>query len=158
MSDKVQPGNDPEEFITKRHAGGIGPLPPRHFGQHGATDRPHVGFAWGTVTSLLGVVQRKDGFQSTPDSLITTPLSTLTWIINKCNANTASFTLAFGECYTNDTGLDGKMFFTCSETFKVNEIEVFEITDSTTPTKSCSPALPELTVSENRSKMCEPPF
>jgi hypothetical protein len=37
--------------------------------------------------------------------------------------------IGFGYTYTNDTGLDGKMFFTGSKNFKVKEIEVFEITD-----------------------------
>jgi hypothetical protein len=48
---------------------------------------------------------------------------------DNCNTNTNSFTFNFGISYTNDTGLDGKTFFTGSETFKLKEIEVFEITD-----------------------------
>jgi hypothetical protein len=43
------------------------------------------------------------------------------------NANTDSFTHQFGANYTNDTGLDGKTFFTGSTRFQVKEIEVFEI-------------------------------
>jgi hypothetical protein len=35
----------------------------------------------------------------------------------------------FGTIYNNDTGLDGKTFFTGSAYFQVREIEVFEITD-----------------------------
>jgi hypothetical protein len=35
----------------------------------------------------------------------------------------------FGRSYANDTGLDGKTFFTGSWHFKVKEIEVFELTD-----------------------------
>jgi hypothetical protein len=35
----------------------------------------------------------------------------------------------FGRCYTNDTGLYGRTFFTGSGNFTVEEIEVFEITD-----------------------------
>jgi hypothetical protein len=46
-----------------------------------------------------------------------------------CNANTDSITFNFGDSYANDTGLDGKTFFTGSWHFKVKEIEVFEITD-----------------------------
>jgi hypothetical protein len=32
-----------------------------------------------------------------------------------------------GNTYMNDTGIDGKVFLTGSETFEVKEIEVFEI-------------------------------
>jgi hypothetical protein len=46
-----------------------------------------------------------------------------------CNANTNSYAGAFGDNYTNNTGRDGKTFFTGSSTFKVKEIEVFEIMD-----------------------------
>jgi hypothetical protein len=35
----------------------------------------------------------------------------------------------FGKVYTNDTGLNGKTFFTGAESFTVKEIEVFEIAD-----------------------------
>jgi hypothetical protein len=49
-------------------------------------------------------------------------------VCDDCNANTGSFT-SFGISYINDTGLDGKTFFTGSEHFKVQEIEIFEITD-----------------------------
>jgi hypothetical protein len=48
---------------------------------------------------------------------------------DNCNANTDSDTKYFGTTYTNDTGLDGKTFFTVSEKFQVKEIEVFEKTD-----------------------------
>jgi hypothetical protein len=44
------------------------------------------------------------------------------------NANTDSFTCNFGTRYTNDTGLDGMMFFTGSAEFQVEEIEMIEIT------------------------------
>jgi uncharacterized coiled-coil protein SlyX len=44
------------------------------------------------------------------------------------NANTDSDT-CLGIYYANNTGLDGKTVFTGSKNFKVNEIEVFEITD-----------------------------
>jgi hypothetical protein len=50
-------------------------------------------------------------------------------VFDNCNASTDSNTLSFGGRYTNDTGLDGKTFFTGSSNFKVKEIEVFEITD-----------------------------
>jgi hypothetical protein len=50
-------------------------------------------------------------------------------VSDRCNANTGSYTHSFGDCYTNDTGLDGRTFFTSSGNFKVKEIEVFEITD-----------------------------
>jgi hypothetical protein len=50
-------------------------------------------------------------------------------VADNCNANTNSSTLDFGGNYTNDTGLDGRTFFTGSEKFQVKEIEVFEITD-----------------------------
>jgi hypothetical protein len=45
-----------------------------------------------------------------------------------CNENTNSTTSVFGWNYTNDTGLDGKTFFTGSTNFQVMEIEVFQIT------------------------------
>jgi hypothetical protein len=45
---------------------------------------------------------------------------------DNCNANTDSSTF-LGCAYTNDTGLDGQRVFTGSATFKVKEIEVFEI-------------------------------
>jgi hypothetical protein len=48
---------------------------------------------------------------------------------DKCSTTTASDTCDFGRGYVNDTGLDGKHFFTGSEKFTVKEIEVFEITD-----------------------------
>jgi hypothetical protein len=35
----------------------------------------------------------------------------------------------FGNTYTNDTGLGGKIVFTGSNNFEMREIEVFEITD-----------------------------
>jgi hypothetical protein len=50
-------------------------------------------------------------------------------VYDNCNANTDSFTRYFGYAYVNDTGLDGKTFFTGSGEFTVKEIEVFEITD-----------------------------
>jgi hypothetical protein len=50
-------------------------------------------------------------------------------VADKCNANNGSFTYHFGGVYTNDTGLDGYIFFTGSLHFTVKEIEVFEITD-----------------------------
>jgi hypothetical protein len=40
-----------------------------------------------------------------------------------------SHTQYFGEHYTNDTGLDGKTFFTGTNKFQAKEIEVFEITN-----------------------------
>jgi hypothetical protein len=50
-------------------------------------------------------------------------------VFNDCNTNISSWAYSFGTCYTNDTGLDGKTFFTGSEYFKVKENEVFKITD-----------------------------
>jgi hypothetical protein len=49
-------------------------------------------------------------------------------IYDDCNTHTKSYTL-LGDSYTNDTGLDGKMFLTGSDRFQVKEIEVFEISD-----------------------------
>jgi hypothetical protein len=49
-------------------------------------------------------------------------------ISDNCNANTNSV-ISFGFSYTNDTGLDGRTFFTGSRYFRVNEIEVFAIMD-----------------------------
>jgi hypothetical protein len=53
------------------------------------------------------------------------------FISDYCNANTDSYSSGFGfsQTYTNDTGLDGRTFFTGSPNFQVKEIEVFEITD-----------------------------
>jgi hypothetical protein len=50
-------------------------------------------------------------------------------VCDQCNANTSSSTSNFGSSYTNDTGLNGKTFFTGSDDFQVKEIEVFEIKD-----------------------------
>jgi hypothetical protein len=50
------------------------------------------------------------------------------YVYNNCNANAGSGTF-LGSSYTPDTGLNKKTFFTGSPTFKVKEIEVFEITD-----------------------------
>jgi hypothetical protein len=50
-------------------------------------------------------------------------------IYDNCNASTRNFTCRFGIWYSNDTGLGGRTLFTVSETFKVKDIEVFEITD-----------------------------
>jgi hypothetical protein len=50
-------------------------------------------------------------------------------VSDHCNANAGGYTYYFGLNYTNDTGLDKKMFFTGSQTFRVKEIEMFEITD-----------------------------
>jgi hypothetical protein len=49
---------------------------------------------------------------------------------DNCNAKTESFT-ALGNAYPNNTGLDRDVVFTGSHYFQVKEIEVFEITDST---------------------------
>jgi hypothetical protein len=38
-----------------------------------------------------------------------------------------SASTCLGDSYTNDTGLDGRTFFTGSHDCKVKEIEVFEI-------------------------------
>jgi uncharacterized coiled-coil protein SlyX len=48
---------------------------------------------------------------------------------DNCHTSTSNSTYSFGNMYTNDTGLDGKTFFTGSTNFTVREIEVFEITD-----------------------------
>jgi hypothetical protein len=45
---------------------------------------------------------------------------------DQCNANTNSCSI-LGCWYTNDTGLDGRTFFTGSPNVQVKEIEVFEI-------------------------------
>jgi hypothetical protein len=48
-------------------------------------------------------------------------------VCNNCNADTNSWT-EICRRYTNDTGLNGKTFFTGSSHFQVKKIEVFEIT------------------------------
>jgi hypothetical protein len=52
-------------------------------------------------------------------------------IASECSANDASLSYYFGSHYENDTGEEGKTFFTASWSFTVNEIEVFEVTEST---------------------------
>jgi hypothetical protein len=47
---------------------------------------------------------------------------------DNANANRDNYTKYFGTRYANDTGLDGKTFFTGSEHYQVKEIEMFEIT------------------------------
>jgi hypothetical protein len=47
-------------------------------------------------------------------------------VSDNCNTNTSSYTY-LGSSYANDTGLDGRIVFTGSRNFKVEEIEVFEI-------------------------------
>jgi hypothetical protein len=47
-------------------------------------------------------------------------------VSNNCNANTAS-SACLGYSYTNDTRLDGNIFFAGLELFQVKDIEVFEI-------------------------------
>jgi hypothetical protein len=49
------------------------------------------------------------------------------WVSDDCNAENTNCTEYFGTMYDNDTGLNGKTFFTGSQKFKVKEIEVFEI-------------------------------
>jgi hypothetical protein len=51
------------------------------------------------------------------------------YVSDNCNANIDSVTYLGLNAYTNDTGLDGRTVFTGSYYFKVEEIEVFEITD-----------------------------
>jgi hypothetical protein len=46
------------------------------------------------------------------------------------NCNTKIISSSFGDSYTNNTGLDGNVFFTGSVDFQVKEIDVFEITDA----------------------------
>jgi hypothetical protein len=50
-------------------------------------------------------------------------------VSDNCNANINSLSRFFGGRYTNDTELDGNMFFTGSFYFQVKEIEVFEISN-----------------------------
>jgi hypothetical protein len=50
-------------------------------------------------------------------------------VSDECNTNLESHTAYFGSSYMNDTGLGGDTVFTGSQYFRVNEIEVFEITD-----------------------------
>jgi hypothetical protein len=50
-------------------------------------------------------------------------------VYDSCGENAESNTSFFGYGYINDTGLSGDTFFTGSQRFQVNEIEVFEIAD-----------------------------
>jgi hypothetical protein len=49
-------------------------------------------------------------------------------IAGDCNTNTRSSS-CLGQMYTHDTGMDGKEILTGSHHFKVQEVEVFEMTD-----------------------------
>jgi hypothetical protein len=49
-------------------------------------------------------------------------------VYSKCNVHNSSYTTAFGQSYTNDTGLPGDTVFTGGSHFRVREIEVFELT------------------------------
>jgi uncharacterized coiled-coil protein SlyX len=51
------------------------------------------------------------------------------WVTNNCNGTYDSDSLTFGASYNNDTGLKKERFFTGAGNFKVQEIEVFEITN-----------------------------
>jgi hypothetical protein len=46
---------------------------------------------------------------------------------DKCDQNTSSSTEHFGTNYANSTSLEGKTFFTGSTTFRVKDVEIFEI-------------------------------
>jgi hypothetical protein len=50
-------------------------------------------------------------------------------VYTDCDTSESNYTYDFGTCYTNDTNLNGRTFLTGSEHFRVQEIEVFEITD-----------------------------
>jgi hypothetical protein len=51
-------------------------------------------------------------------------------VSDRCNENSVSWAdFWVRDCYTNDTGLDARTFFTGSRVFRVKEIEVFEIAD-----------------------------
>jgi hypothetical protein len=52
-------------------------------------------------------------------------------VSDHCNTHRDNFS-SLGEAYANDTDLDGDVVLTGSNHFRVKEIEVFEITDSTT--------------------------
>jgi hypothetical protein len=49
------------------------------------------------------------------------------WFCENCNASSNNYT-SLGPTYTNDTGLEGQLFFTGLVRFQVKEIEVFQIT------------------------------
>jgi hypothetical protein len=48
-------------------------------------------------------------------------------VVSDCDKKGASSTKGFGNAYTNDTGIDGKAFFTGEPSFVVKEIEIFEV-------------------------------
>lgn len=50
------------------------------------------------------------------------------FVSHNCNSNDDSVS-SLGQTYTNDTKIDGRIFFTGSHNFRVKEIEVFEISD-----------------------------
>jgi hypothetical protein len=50
-------------------------------------------------------------------------------VISDCCHTEPSHTQGFGQTYENTSGIEGKLFFTGSETFRVKEIEVFELQD-----------------------------
>jgi hypothetical protein len=49
-------------------------------------------------------------------------------IVDACNAYTGSYS-SFGDTYVNDTGANGQEIFTGAHYFKVQEIEIFELSD-----------------------------
>jgi uncharacterized coiled-coil protein SlyX len=51
------------------------------------------------------------------------------WVNTNCNNTFYSDTMSIGRSYFNDTGVNEIRFFTGSRNFKVEEIEVFEITN-----------------------------
>jgi hypothetical protein len=48
-------------------------------------------------------------------------------IASNCDAKAANSTRGFGNAYVNDTGIDGKIFFSGEPAFVVKEIEIFEV-------------------------------
>jgi hypothetical protein len=51
------------------------------------------------------------------------------FVSHNCDSNTDSVS-SLGETYVNDTGVDGRVFFTGAHNFRVKEIEVFEVSDN----------------------------
>jgi hypothetical protein len=46
---------------------------------------------------------------------------------DQCNLHSSNSTSRFGQSYMNDSGLSGERVFTGGSDFKVQEIEVFEL-------------------------------
>jgi hypothetical protein len=76
-----------------------------------------------------GIPPRKFWLKDESTSCVERDQSTDIWIAENCTQNNHSSTGTFGQKYQNDSGYDGRTFFTGAEHFTVREMEVFAVTD-----------------------------